>query len=104
VEPEPKLEEVSSVEAEPSIPTKRPSFMPEILEEGFQPSDFSFFKDEFLEDFGNTSKYSCQKRSLVLVTPLDPLDDAFLKDSIRELTTIMSSEWVEEAKLSSKVI
>jgi hypothetical protein len=35
---------------------------------------------------------------------LDPLDDLFLKKSIKELIAIMSSEWVEEVELSSDEI
>jgi hypothetical protein len=66
--------------------------------------EFPFFEDEFHEDFRNTSKYACQKRPLVPVTPLDPLDKEFLRESIRELTTIVSNERVEEAKRSSEEI
>jgi len=35
-------------------------------------------------------------------TTLDPLDDEFLRESIRELTSIMSNEWVEEVEFSPK--
>jgi len=104
VEPESSHEEVSSAESEPIAPNQRPSPKPETPEEGFQPSEFPFFEDEFHEDFKNTSKYSYQKRPLVPVTPLDPLDKEFLRESIRELTSILSSEWVEEAKCSSEEI
>jgi hypothetical protein len=45
-------------------------------------------------------KYSCQKRSPVPITPSDPLDEQFLKKSIKELIAIMSSKWVEEVELS----
>ena len=74
------------------------------MEEGFQHSEFPFFEDEFHEDFRNTSKYSYQKRPPVFVSPLNPLDKEFLRASIRELSSILSSEWVEEAELSSKEI
>ena len=104
VEPESSHEEVSSVESEPLPPIQRPSPEPETPKEGFQPSDFPFFEDELLEDFGNTSNYSCQKKPPVPITPLDPLDKEFLRESIRELTSILSSEWVEEAELSSEEI
>jgi hypothetical protein len=57
-----------------------------------------------LEDFRNTSNYSCQKRPQVPVTPLDPLDKEFLRESIRELTSIMINEWVEEAESSPEEI
>jgi hypothetical protein len=104
VEPESSHEEVSSAKAEPITPIQRPSLEPKNPEEGFQPSEFPYFEDEFHEDFGNTLKYSYQKRPLVLITPLDPLNKGFLRESIRELTTIMSNEWVEEAELSSEEI
>jgi hypothetical protein len=35
---------------------------------------------------------------------LGPLNEELLRESIRELTAIMSSEWVEEAERSSKEI
>jgi len=43
-------------------------------------------------------------RPPVPVTPLDPLDKEFLRESVKELLAIMSSEWVEEAELSSEEI
>ena len=70
VEPESSHEEVSSAKAEPIIPIQRPSPELETPEEGFQPLVFPYFEDEFHEDFGNTSKYSYQKRPPVPVTPL----------------------------------
>ena len=102
VEPEPSHEEVSSAEAKPITSLVRPSPKPEDPKEGFQPLDLPYFEDDFFEDFGNTSKYSCQKNPSVPVTPCGPLDDEFLRESIRELTAIMSSEWVEEVEHSSK--
>ena len=104
VEPESSHEEVSLAKAEPIIPIQRPSPESETLEEGFQPSEFPYFMDEFHEDFGNTLKYSYQNWPPVLVTPLDPLDKEFLRESVKELIAIMSSEWVEEAELSSREI
>ena len=97
-------EEVSSAKAEPTPYIQGPSPKPEDPEEDLQPSDLSYFEDEFFEDFGNTSNYSCQKKPPVPVTPLDPLDKEFLKESIKELSTIMSNEWVEEVELSSEEI
>ena len=104
VEPMPSHEEVSSVEAEPITPLERPSPEPKDPEKGFQPSELPYFEDKFFEDFENTSKYLCQKRPLVPVTPLEPLDKEPFKESIKELTAIMSSEWVEEVERSSKEI
>ena len=90
--------------AEPITSLERPSPKPEDPEEGFQPSELLYFEDEFFEDFRNTSKYSCQKRPTIPVTPLEPLDKEPYKESIKELTAIMSSEWVEEVQHSSKEI
>jgi hypothetical protein len=81
-----------------------PSPEPETPKEGFQPLESPFFEDKFYEDFGNTSKYSRQKRPPVPVTPCEPLDKEFLGKSIKVLTVIMSREWIEEAELSSKEI
>jgi hypothetical protein len=64
VEPELSQKEVSSAKVEPIISLERASP---------KPSDLSYFEDELFEEFGNTSKYLCQKRPLVLVTPLEPL-------------------------------
>jgi len=104
VEPVFGHEEASSAEAEPTTYIQEFSPEPEDPEEGFQPSDLPPFEDDLFEDFGNTSNYSCQKKPPVPVTPLDPLDKEFLKESIKELTAIMSREWVEEAEFSSEAI
>jgi hypothetical protein len=104
VEPDLSHEEVSSAEVEPIESIERPSPEPEDLEEGFQPSDLPYFEDEFFEDFGNTSNYACQKRPPVPVIPCEPLDNEFLKESTKELTTIMSIEWVEEGEPSFEEI
>ena len=104
VEPELSHKEVSSVEAEPLAPLERHSPEPKDLEEGFQPSNLPYFKDDLFKEFRNTSKYSCQKRPPVLLTPLEPLDKESLRESIKELTAILSSEWVEEVERSSKEI
>ena len=36
--------------------------------------------------------------------PLDPSEEAFLKNITKELVSIISNEWLEESKLSSDVI
>ena len=87
-----------------SILLERPLPEPKGLEEGFQRSDLPYFKDDFFKDFRNTSKYSCQKRPPIPITPHEPLDDAFLKESIKELTALISSELVHEVEHSSKEI
>ena len=99
VEPELSYEEVSLAEAEPITPLDRPSPKPKDLEEGSQPSDLPYFEDEFFKDFRNASKYSCQKRPLVPVTPSYLLDNLFLRKSVKELIAIMSIKWVEEVEL-----
>ena len=104
VEPKPSHEEVSSAKAEPITPLERPSPEPEDPEEGFQPSNLPYFEDDLFKEFRNTSKYSCQKRPPVPFTPLEPLDKESLRESIKELTAILSSEWVEEVERSSKEI
>jgi len=48
--------------------------------------------------------YSCQKKPPVPVTPLDPLDKESHKESIKELTTILSNEWIEEVERTSEEI
>jgi hypothetical protein len=58
----------------------------------------------FFKDFRNTSNYVCQKRPLVPITPLEPLDEEFLKESIKELIAILSREWADEAEYSSEEI
>ena len=59
VEPKPSHEEVCSAEAKHLAPLERSSPEPENLEEGFQPSNLPYFEDDFYDDFGDTSKYSC---------------------------------------------
>jgi hypothetical protein len=66
--------------------------------------DLPYFEDEFFEDFRNTSNYACQKRPPVPVTPLEPLDKEFLRESIKELTMILGNEWIEEVERSSREI
>jgi len=44
------------------------------------------------------------KRPPIPVTPHEPLDDAFLKESIKELTALISSEWVDEVESSYEEI
>ena len=97
-------EEVSSAEAEPTLLIQEPNPRPEDSKEGLQPLDLPPFEDDIFEDFKNTSNYSCQVRPPVPVTPLDPLDEEIIRESIKELTAIMTTEWIEEAEQSSKEI
>jgi len=108
VEPS-SCEEVLLIESE-SLPLTNPDSttkpspepgMPE--EEKIQPSALPFeFEDDLFEDYGNTSNYLYQKRPPVPVGPTEPLDKAFLKETVRDLTAVMSSVWVEEGELSSE--
>ena len=97
-------EEVSSAKAEPTTSIQTPSPEPEDPEEGYQPSNLPYFEDHFFENFRDTSRYSCQKKPVVLVTPLEPIDKEFLRESIKELIAILSREWVADAEFSSKEI
>jgi hypothetical protein len=57
----------------------------------------------FFEDFRNTSNYDSKKRPPVPVTPLEPLDKGFLRESTKELTMILSKEWTNEVERSSEI-
>jgi hypothetical protein len=103
-EPEPVFEEVSSAVAESVIPIERPSPELETPKEASQCTELPAFEDELFEEYGNTSRYSCKRRPPIPVTPDDPLDPTTLKESIRELTSIMSTEWITEGELSSEEI
>ena len=66
--------------------------------------DLPYFKDEFFKDLRNTSNYACQRSPPVPVTSYDPLDKELLRESVKELTAIMSSKWIDKGELSSKEI
>jgi hypothetical protein len=91
VEPKLNHEEVSSAKAKPMEPLERPSPELEVSKKGFQPSDLPYFEDDLFEDF-EASRYSCQKKPPFPVTPLEPLDKEFLRESINELTATISRE------------
>jgi hypothetical protein len=59
------------------------------------------FEEDLFEDFGNTSNYLCQKRPPVSITPFEPYEKEFLQETIKELTTFMSDEWLREGESSS---
>jgi hypothetical protein len=86
--------------------TTEPSPEPETMEEEeIQPSGFPFeFEEDLFEDFGNTSNHFHQKKPQVPIGPTEPLDKAFLKETVKDLTAIMSSEWVKERKPSSEAL
>ena len=68
------------------------------------------FKDELFDEYGNTSNYHTMRRpqksrKLSLhEEPLDPSEEAFLKNATKELVSIISNEWLEKSELSSNVI
>jgi hypothetical protein len=84
--------------------------VPEPLKEEQIPplENVSEFKDEHFSDFGNTSNYSAIRKSLAKSAPNqhlpDPTEEKFLKKIVKELTTIVSKEWLGESKLSPEVI
>ena len=62
------------------------------------------FEDELFSNFGNTSNYYPIKKSLAPSAPNqhlpDPTKEKFLKKTTKELTIIVSNEWLGESKLS----
>ena len=99
----PLIESASSPLNNPDSTTEPSPELRTLEDEEIQPSVVPFeFEDDLFEDYRNTSNYLYQKRPPVPVGPLEPLDKAFLKETVRDLTTVMSSEWVEEGELSSE--
>lgn len=101
-----ELKEVTLAVSEPETPTLSdltPLPELEIPNEEIQ-LEFSLLEDDLFEDFGNTSKYKYERRPPIPVTPCDPLDEIVIKETIEELTSIMSCEWIEEVELSSEEI
>jgi hypothetical protein len=96
-------EEVPLVESTPLLLTypdssSEPSPKLEIVEEEeIQPPDFPFeFEEDLFKNFGNSSNYPHEKRPPVLLNSIDPLDKASVKEIIKRLTVVMSSEWMQE--------
>ena len=70
-----------------------------------QPQMFPLeFEDDLFQDFGNTSNYRCRPKPANLVSSPNPLDEKFLKETVRELTLIMSDEWLEDVEESPHVL
>ena len=95
--------EPSEIESEPSkspsvdsIYQTAPEHKSKTSEEE-DPSPPEFLRSiepDVFEDFGNTSRYFCQKRPPSSVTPTDPLEENFHRETIQELTTLISNEWL----------
>ena len=66
------------------------------------------FEEDLFSDFGNTSNYYAIRKSLAPSAPNphlpDPTEEKFLKKTVKELTMIISNEWLRESKLSLEVI
>ena len=79
-----------------------PKLKPETVEEedSLPPEFLQSIEYDLFEDFGNTSRYFYQKRPSVPVTSMDPSEENYLRETIRELTTLMSNEWLQEGELS----
>jgi len=76
-----------------------------LKEEETQPSELPFqFKDELFEDYGNTSSCSRKRKSSVPVPPDDPMEASFRKENVKQLTAIMTNEWLRELELSLEVL
>ena len=108
-EPEMCQEETSEIESEPiesqsldSTPEPSPELKPETPEEedSLPPEFLRSIEYDLFEDFGNTSIYFYQKRPSVPVTPMDPSEVNYLGETIQELTTLISNEWLQEVELS----
>ena len=101
VEPEPLATplEASTILQVPE-PPKEEDILP--LENMFE------FKDELFSNFGNTSNYYAIRKSSAPSAPNhhlpDPTEEKFLKKTMKELTMIVSNEWLGESKLSPEVI
>ena len=101
VEPEPLATplEASTVLQIPE-PPKKEEILP--LENMFE------FEEDLFSDFGNTSNYHAIRKSSAPLAPnqhlSDPTEEKFLKKTVKELTTIVSNEWLRESKLSPKLI
>lgn len=62
------------------------------------------FEDDLFEDFRNTSNFLYQKRPPVLVTPMDPSEEDYIRETIRELIALIINEWLQEGESFLKPI
>ena len=80
-----------SPELKPETPGEEDSLPPEFLRS---------IEYDLFEDFGNTSRYFCQKWPPSPVTPTDPLEENFLRETVQELTTLINNKWLQEGESS----
>jgi len=84
----------------------QPSPEPRVLEkEEIQTPELHLkFEDDPFEGFENTSNYVCKRRPSVPVASTYPIEAAFCRENVKKSMATMSSEWLREMKLSSKVL
>lgn len=95
IEPQP-LDSTPTSSSEPEPESETPEeeeTLPPELEQGFE--------DALFEDLRNTSKYLCQKRPPISATLMEPYEKEYLLRTIKELTAIMSNEWLLKGEASS---
>ena len=107
----PEQESIPETESEPSSPKSIDSAhepRPEPLtseEKAVQPPESLFkFEDDIFDDYGNTQNYECRGKPSTSVSPPDPIEIAFLRDNVRELTAIMTQQWSRELELSAETL
>lgn len=82
-------------------PSPKPLLSLQLLEdEEIQPSEFPFdFEDDSFEDFGNTTNYYYQKIPLLPSLELNSVEESFLKEIVKGITSIIRRELSRETKL-----
>jgi hypothetical protein len=99
VEPEP----IQSLVQTSAISSPKP-----LKEEETLTSNFMFdFENDLFAEYENTSKYHTTRKPQELSNHeqfLDSSKEVFIKETVKELTYIISHKWLEESKLSSEVI
>jgi hypothetical protein len=94
---------------EPSQPLAIPD--PEPSEEEKTPIlDFMLeFEDKLFDEYGNTSNYHMirkpqESRNPPSIKSLDPSEEDFFKNIMKDLVFVLSNEWFKESELSPKII
>jgi len=62
------------------------------------------FEDDLFEDPGYTSNYFCKRKPPIPVVSTDPIEASFRRETVKKLTSIMSSEWSRELEPSSEIL